>query len=106
MQRAQRGTERLAKKRATRDEAMAKNKATAGDFILQLVAPYLNAEGDIAKKCGKERDSMIAAWKLVPKIINHQGDVWPGATFPKEGTGAVSKLGMCGIKKKDKAPAF
>ena len=59
MQRAQRGTGRLAKKRATRDEAMAKNKATAGDFILQLVAPYLNAEGDIAKKCGKELDSMI-----------------------------------------------
>ena len=64
---------RLAKKRATRDEAMAKNKATAGDFILQLVAPYFNAEGDIAKKCGKERDSMIAAWKLVPKIINPRG---------------------------------
>ena len=58
-------TERLATKRATRDEAMAKNKATAGDFIQQLVAPYLNAEGDTAKKCGKELDSMIAAWKLL-----------------------------------------
>ena len=76
---------------------MAKNKATAGDFIQQLVGPYLNAEGDIAKKGVKELDSMIAAWKLVPKI-NHQGDVWPGATFPKVGTGAVSvnSLGYSG----------
>ena len=99
-------TELQAKRRATRDAATAMHKATAVNYIEQLVDPYLNAEGDIAKKSVKELDGMIAAWKMVPKIINHQGDVWPGATFPKEGTGAVSKLGMCGIKKKDKAPAF
>ena len=94
-------TERLAKKRATRDEAMAKNKATAGDFIQQLVEPYLNAEGDIEKKGGKELDSMIAAWKLVPKITNLENVEWV-AIFPKEGTGAQNKNGKRGINKQDK----
>ena len=85
--------------RATRDEAIAMRKATAVNYIEQLVEPYLNAEGDIAKKSGKELDEMIAAWKMVPKIINHQSTVWPGATFPKEGSGAENKLGKRGLKK-------
>ena len=84
---------------------MAKNKATAGDFIQQLVTPYLNAEGDIAKKCGKELDSMIAAWKLVPKIINRENVEWV-AIFPKEGTGAPNKDGKRGIVKKDKVESI
>ena len=67
-----------------------------------FVDPYLDAEGDIAKKSVKELDAMIAAWKLVPKIFNHQGHVWPGATFPKDGTGKPDKNGKCGITKKDK----
>ena len=80
---------------------MAKNKATAGDFIQQLVEPYLNAEGDIEKKGGKELDSMIAAWKLVPKITNLENVEWV-AIFPKEGTGAQNKNGKRGINKQDK----
>ena len=95
-------TELQAKRRATRDAAIAMRKATAMNYIEQLVDPYLNAEGDIAKKSVKELDEMIAAWKMVPKIINHQGTVWPGATFPKEGSGAENKLGKCGLKKSDK----
>ena len=68
-------TELLAKKRATRDEAKAKNKATAVDFIQQLVQPYVNTEEAIAKKSGKELDGIMAAWKLVPPIANREG--WP-----------------------------
>ena len=95
-------TELQAKRRATRDVAIAMRKATAVNYIEQLVDPYLNAEGDIAKKSVKELDEMIAAWKMVPKIINHQGTVWPGATFPKEGSGAENKLGKCGLRKTGK----
>jgi len=95
-------TELQARRKATREQAMAMHQATAADYIQQLVDPYLDAEGDIAKKSAKELDAMIAAWKLVPKIVNHQGHVWPGATFPKEGTGKPDKNGKCGIKKKDK----
>ena len=95
-------TELQAKRKATREQAIAMHQATAADYIQQLVDPYLDAEGDIAKKSVKELDAMIAAWKLVPKIVNHQGRVWPGATFPKDGTGKPDKNGKCGIKKKDK----
>ena len=95
-------TELQAKRKATREQAIAMHQATAADYIQQLVDPYLDAEGDIAKKSVKELDAMIAAWKLVPKIVNHQGRVWPGATFPKDGTGKPDKNGKCGIKKKGK----
>jgi hypothetical protein len=95
-------TELQARRKATREQAMAMHQATAADYIQQLVDPYLDAEGDIAKKSLKELDAMIAAWKLVPKIVNHQGHVWPGATFPKDGTGKPDKNGKCGILKKDK----
>ena len=95
-------TELQAKRKATREQAIAMHQATAADYIQQLVDPYLDAEGDIAKKSVKELDAMIAAWKLVPKIANHQGRVWPGATFPKDGTGKPDKNGKCGIKKKGK----
>jgi hypothetical protein len=94
-------TELLAKKRATRDEARAKNKATAVDFIQQLVQPYVNNEEAIAKKSGKELDGMIAAWKLVPPIANREGVTWL-ASFPKEGSGTAGKNGKCGIVKADK----
>ena len=36
---------------------------------------YINAEEGIVKKFGKELDGTIAAWKLLPKIINAQGGV-------------------------------
>ena len=99
-------TELQAKRKATREQAVAMHQATAADYIQQLVDPYLNEEGDIAKKSLKGLDGMIVAWKLVPKIANHQGDVWPGATFPKEGTGKPDKNGKCGIKKKGKVESI
>ena len=98
-------TERLAKKRATRDEARAKNKATASDFIKQLVEPYVNAEEAIENKTGKELDGMIAAWKLVPQIANREGVIWI-ASFPKEGTGVLGKTGKYGIRKADKVASI
>ena len=99
-------TELQAKRKATREQAVAMHQATAADYIQQLVDPYLNEEGDIAKKSLKGLDGMIVAWNLVPKIANHKGDVWPGATFPKEGTGKPDKNGKCGIKKKGKVESI
>ena len=54
-------TELQAKRSATRDAAIAMRKATAVNYIEQLVDPYLNAEGDIAKKSVKE---LVGATKL------------------------------------------